>query len=272
MNSRIWIWIVLIAWLIGGYLSWNWYTCQHKGFCNQQEVEQVAEKPIAVPEKKTFDPITFNGSDFKALTTEQLTDYRSDIIDNLEDGQTLEVVGNYTANEENNSAFENLGLARASAIKLLFSNFLDGNRIETSSQLIENDEEIDGSRFLAHTFNYLGGNVEKIGNEIIIRFPFNSTAKDYDPTVDAYLSKLSEKLKAEEISVSIMGHTDNVGDEIANYELGYDRAEAIQNVLLTNGAPGRKIKIKSEGETRPIASNKSENGRHKNRRVVIQIN
>lgn len=270
MNSRIWIWIVLIAWLIGGYFSWNWYTCEHKGVCYEQE-ETVAEEPVVVPTKKIFDPITFNWSDFKALTTEQLTDHRTKIIDQLEEGQTLEIVGNYTTEEENTSAFENLGLARASAVKLLFSNFLDENRISISSDEVKMDGKV-GDRFTSHSFNFIGGNVEKIGNQIIIRFPFNSTAKDYDPAVDEFLKKLSNNLQTEDIKVTITGHTDDIGDEIANYELGIDRAEAIQNVLLENGAPSKKIEVQSKGKSQPVASNESENGRHKNRRVVIQIN
>ncbi len=71
--------------------------------------------------------------------------------------------------------------------------------------------------------------------------------------------------------ISIEGHTDNLGRASYNYRLGRRRAEAVKSLLLAKGVAAKKIVVRSHGERRPGASNKTDAGRAQNRRVVIRL-
>lgn len=73
--------------------------------------------------------------------------------------------------------------------------------------------------------------------------------------------------------VVIEGHTDAVGPASYNLDLSYRRALAVRAFLVENGIPGaRSFAVKAMGESKPVASNSTSEGRRKNRRVVIRIN
>jgi outer membrane protein OmpA-like peptidoglycan-associated protein len=70
----------------------------------------------------------------------------------------------------------------------------------------------------------------------------------------------------------IEGHTDSVGDPKTNERLGLSRAESVKRYLYEqHQIPLHKINVISYGETKPIAPNKTKDGRAQNRRVVIKV-
>jgi len=70
----------------------------------------------------------------------------------------------------------------------------------------------------------------------------------------------------------IEGHTDNVGDKKTNERIGLERAEAVKRYLYeSHQIPLHKMNVISYGDERPIAENKTRDGRAQNRRVVIKI-
>jgi outer membrane protein OmpA-like peptidoglycan-associated protein len=72
--------------------------------------------------------------------------------------------------------------------------------------------------------------------------------------------------------VTVEGHTDNVGNKSANLTLSQKRAEAVTAWLVSSGGVEKKqLKAKGYGDTKPIANNKTEDGRNKNRRVDFQV-
>ncbi|MEI8280475.1 MAG: DUF5723 family protein [Bacteroidota bacterium] len=71
--------------------------------------------------------------------------------------------------------------------------------------------------------------------------------------------------------MTIEGHTDNVGSPEANMALSKDRANAVRNYFILRGISSSRLVAKGYGDTQPIASNKSENGRARNRRVVLGL-
>jgi peptidoglycan-associated lipoprotein len=72
--------------------------------------------------------------------------------------------------------------------------------------------------------------------------------------------------------IEIEGHTDNVGDKLTNQKIGLERAEAVKRYLYeTQQIPLHKINVISYGEDKPIAPNKTRDGRAQNRRVVIKV-
>jgi len=93
-------------------------------------------------------------------------------------------------------------------------------------------------------------------------------------TATAEIDALVEKLKAEPNGafIEIEGHTDNAGGKELNYRLGMERAENVKRYLYEHHqVPLHKINVISYGEDKPVAPNKTKDGRAQNRRVVIKV-
>lgn len=73
------------------------------------------------------------------------------------------------------------------------------------------------------------------------------------------------------VKVEIGGHTDNVGNDEANRVLSEKRAKAVANYLISRGIASNRVIAKGFGENKPVASNETEEGRLKNRRVECKI-
>ena len=73
------------------------------------------------------------------------------------------------------------------------------------------------------------------------------------------------------IKVDIGGHTDNTGKRDSNIKLSKDRALKVRNILISNGMAPQRLTIKGYGSKRPIANNKTAEGRSQNRRVEISV-
>ena len=103
-------------------------------------------------------------------------------------------------------------------------------------------------------------------------FKFNK--KDLPDEAKARLDELISQMKADPkgIYIEIEGHTDNVGDPTYNEKLGMERAEAVKRYLYEqHQVPLHKINVISYGEAKPVAPNKTRDGRAQNRRVVVRI-
>lgn len=74
------------------------------------------------------------------------------------------------------------------------------------------------------------------------------------------------------ISISIIGHTDNIGSEEDNLKLSKKRADAVRQVLLDMGIEENRIMTEGKGEQIPIADNSTEEGRSLNRRTEFVVN
>ncbi len=70
----------------------------------------------------------------------------------------------------------------------------------------------------------------------------------------------------------IDGHTDSVGRDTLNQTLSEGRAASVVNYLITQGVASKRLESRGYGESRPIASNKTREGRRTNRRVEIILN
>ena len=90
----------------------------------------------------------------------------------------------------------------------------------------------------------------------------------------AEIDQLVTTLKAEPKGafIEIEGHTDSAGAPTTNYQLGLERAENVKRYIYeTHQVPLHRINVISYGEEKPIAPNKTRDGRAQNRRVVIKI-
>jgi outer membrane protein OmpA-like peptidoglycan-associated protein len=88
--------------------------------------------------------------------------------------------------------------------------------------------------------------------------------------IDELVSKMTQDPK--NIFLEIEGHTDNVGGKEINEKVGMERAEAVKRYLYEqHHIPLHKMNVISYGEEKPVAPNKTKEGRAQNRRVVIRI-
>jgi len=104
------------------------------------------------------------------------------------------------------------------------------------------------------------------------QFKFGKT--DLPDEAKAKIDEVVNKLKADPNGAffEIEGHTDNVGGKVINEKIGMERAEAVKRYLFEqHQIPLHKMNIISYGSEKPVASNKTREGRAQNRRVVIRV-
>ena len=252
MNIRATLILGIFLLWSGG--SWWYYTCKIKKTCydNQQIIEtQLVEEAIT--------GIKFKPYSAEPITGEDLPIFKQNLIAAKMDESKFQITGKYYNWEADSFPGVDLGMERAKKVKALFAGDLLETDFELKAQLV-NDGTIPGNQEIFIIENK---------NGITIYFPSKSTQEIGTAQVNAALSKLAKKMKIEGQPASIVGHTDNVGDEKTNYDLALSRANTIMKMLIKNGIPARQVAAYSIGENQPAATNETEEGRQKNRRVEI---
>lgn len=90
--------------------------------------------------------------------------------------------------------------------------------------------------------------------------------KESIPIVD----QIFEMLKANtDLKISIEGHTDNTGDAAGNKKLSNDRARTVMTALVAKGIDAARLSFVGWGQEKPVADNRTDEGKAKNRRVEI---
>jgi peptidoglycan-associated lipoprotein len=105
-----------------------------------------------------------------------------------------------------------------------------------------------------------------------VKFGFDTS--DLSPEAKAAVDQFAEQLKSENkgVYIEIQGHTDSVGSDKYNEELGLLRAEAVRRYLSQqHHFPLHRINVISYGETAAVADNSTREGRAQNRRVALVV-
>jgi len=111
---------------------------------------------------------------------------------------------------------------------------------------------------------------QKITLEADVLFDFDKYA--LRPEGRAKLDEVVSKMQGLNLEVIIaMGHTDSIGTDAYNQKLSVRRAESVKNYLVSKGVPADRIYTEGKGETQPVATNKTRDGRQQNRRVELEV-
>lgn len=292
---------------IGVGMIFMWFMCCNPDTQNPPEVIQNSSKdvtPAMVIDKGfTFkdpdidDSFAYTSNDnfnFKTSEYTILTPVAQGVIFGIPALQaylkshpekSIAITGYYAPDEKNSSAFPNLGIARANAIK----NYISTKGIlsqqinifgkEDSTLILEDTVYKDAARYtIRENENNEAGELEALKNRIndnplILYFENGAASIDLTVKQRQKIAEISRYLdKVTDASITIEGHTDNSGGRITNTSLGKKRSEYLKGYFIENGIPDIKIMTTSKGPDEPITSNETPEGRAKNRRSVVTIN
>ena len=192
--------------------------------------------------------------------------------------------GIFRDSEDNLSNFDNLGIARANKIKkFLVSQGLPKDQIVISKNMIEKRQ--DGKDVLTgyytlkvETANELLLKLEGVKSSIIddpvlINFEAKMPNAVLNPSQKNKLKSLATFLnKSKNAQCIIVGHTNSIEHKRRPRLLAKSRAEFTKRTLMKYNVKPEKIKITSHGSLKPIALNKTDEGRALNRRTEVIIN
>jgi len=143
-------------------------------------------------------------------------------------------------------------------------------RLEAQARVKEQFEQVE------KMFAATEARVFREGNNIILRMvglTFDSGASQIKPETFDLLGKVEKAIDVFPRSELIIeGHTDSFGGDDANQKLSQERAESVQQYMINAmRIPTYRLIATGYGETRPVASNETESGRTRNRRIDVVI-
>lgn len=114
------------------------------------------------------------------------------------------------------------------------------------------------------------------GQAILVNLPDGVTFDVGSATLKPAFRETLDKVAASLIEfpdslVDVYGHTDSTGSDSFNQTLSENRARTVMNYLISRGVPAARVRSQGFGETMPVATNDTAEGRAKNRRVEIKI-
>lgn len=259
----------LIALLFAGYTVWcaNYWHHYCKSRCCDEATTTTA------PANTTGVPL-FDWNTQRPVQDAKFPEWKKTLLAQGGQGDTLVITAYYRANEPSG---EQLAMQRAQALKAMMMPEIPESRIKLLTKQIPDDGLAQGSAPMesaGFSWNKMvlkqdQGAIIESDNAVTFLFPSNSTERDRNQEVEAYLRKLIEKHKNTNSTFSLVGYTDDVGDADKNQQLGLARAKTIGLFLAKNGIDQKRIQITSKGEADPVADNSTDDGRHQNRRVVL---
>ena len=118
--------------------------------------------------------------------------------------------------------------------------------------------------------------VVRQGDDLLLNIPsginFAYNSANVEPQFRATLDRVAGVLSEYNQSyIDVYGHTDSTGSDAYNQTLSERRAASVADYLSSHGVQAARIATRGFGETQPIASNETEEGRAANRRVEIKI-
>jgi len=221
--------------------------------------------------------IGVNNKEGSISLPDNVENFKGDIFNYLNNNQDMELVitGFHNADETSTIAME-----RANEIKAILEDF-GINEDKLLADFSKKDFKYDANGI------YNGGielELRKLSAERLSEIEsgianktlysgFASKQFRADNTLQAYAIELKNYLnKYPDKSASITGHTDSVGDDIANDWFGMERAKNVRKYLISQGITPNRLTAYTKGKKEPIDTNGTLEGRRKNRRIEIKVN
>lgn len=164
------------------------------------------------------------------------------------------------------------------SITKVFGGKVDAERM---ARIAARDKEGEAAKALEEAAKASEGKLEIKANEERIKLVmkdavlFDSGKADLKDAALPTLEEIAKQVKAMTNEVVVLGHTDNVpirgGKYASNYELSMARAYAVVDFFLKQGVDPKRLSGAGYGEYRPVADNKTPDGRAKNRRIEIDL-
>ncbi|MFD1143241.1 OmpA family protein [Larkinella insperata] len=208
-------------------------------------------------------------------------------------GKQLQLTGFYDGREHNTTSEPNLGAARASSIRA----YLTGLGVpENQFQIVgieksnlsftpAGDSLYGGVQFAFPDAVLVKGN-KPTGEDSLANgatftsifepmdLYFNTGKTDYIQTAETteFLERTKAYLKEHpDQKLLVTGHTDNSGPDALNLMLSKKRAAAVKTQFIQAGIASSQIEVAGKGESRPVASNNTADGRRANRRTSVVV-
>lgn len=304
MKNFLLAFFVFLLWSVFG--MW-YYSCIVKGLCDEAvtetipktQTEQILETAKDIPDSETKvsnsfefkdnngnvlftfpDNLGIKANDYSVTFPDGEASFNDSFFKFLNDYQDkeLEITGLF--NNQDLTSDKALGLKRANFIKDLLVNFgVNPDRISVKDKQDNFDYNADGYYKNGILFNFKDLSEDKlktiesgIANKTLYS-GFASKGFKPDNTLQAYAIELKNYMaKYPNKNADIIGHTDSSGDDDANMWFGMERAKNVKQYLVSQGIDGNRLNTLSKGETEPVESNATIEGRRKNRRIEIKVN
>jgi outer membrane protein OmpA-like peptidoglycan-associated protein len=280
--------LLFLAFVVFAIGARDYFVCELLQLCGDEPVEEVDVRLQTLQLTKgdtvllsDYDQFAFEFGKYEPrmnANNESFLDTLA-ILLNADSTSNLEITGRYLDTEADLlSGFqETMGKARADAIhKLLVDRGIAEERIRIADELTTDTllkEPLTFSFYTNTTPSEYATNSYTFTNMTYSDANFPSNSYEFDPgqafrlyadSVKTYMDLHPEKM------IRIIGHTDSDDTEKYNMKLGTRRAESARDFLQNLGVTNM-IEVESMGETKPVASNKTKEGKQKNRRVNFVI-
>lgn len=261
-------WIIAVLWILLGVV---YYFAQ--GECCLADASTTTENVVPaakfLPIKK-LSPVSFDCKDDTPKLDKKWQAYKDSLMAVIADDRILEIK-TYEFRDERGEQPGDLAVARGTNIRQLFED-LEENKIRFETDVFEDDcikkrmYELVELKTLRNSVK-----VKEISDGANIYFPSNSTDELSDPDIELYLDEVAARVSYTKENVRLTGHTDSDGDAGMNLQIGQARADYIKSYLMSKGVASNQIIASSKGESDPIASNQTAEGKEKNRRTELRI-
>ena len=222
--------------------------------------------------RSAFDAVEFYIKDSDSKTVEgQMTKIDYSLNDNAPQPSQLQVRRNYG------------NAAKAIGATILFDqdNYLTGKLTKNGKETWFKVEIYNDGRNFTLTVLEVSAMVQEVAADAMFEalskdgfmalyINFDTGKAEIKPESQGTVAQIVALLNGhEDLKLSIEGHTDNVGTPAANKTLSEQRAKAVMAAVIKGGVPASRLSAVGWGQEKPVADNRSEDGRAKNRRVEI---
>ena len=262
--------VILVLWILLGAFYWWMWANQNGSCCNANgAVGGIESNEGDLKGVENEDDVL--NADEAALAAGSESGDAGNGEGGSENG--TDVSGDENGNGDGGDGSNGNDEASASGQKGNSEEDLNEDGIPDSEQDFSN-EEVSTEEIANIDPNESSGDVAKVvetKNQALIHFPYNSTYKLDSKAIEEYLNKVAQRVKQSGETVRLTGHGDVTGTDRSNMQIGQYRANTIRDYLVGKGVNPQQIIATSKGRSEPIASNKTREGRMKNRRVELVI-